>query len=60
MLILVDKPISVEDKNTKSYVPLISKLFLSGRAWLDEGPNDPQFCDLAHPTGMEMDGKTFE
>lgn len=47
-------------KNTKSYVPVISKLFLSGRGWLDEGPNDPQFCDLAQLTGMEMDGKNFE
>lgn len=47
-------------KNTKSYVPVISKLFLSGRGWLDEGPNAPQFCDLAQLTGMEMDGKDFE
>lgn len=47
-------------KNTKSYVPVVSKLFLSGRGWLDEGPNAPQFCDLAQLTGMEMDGKDFE
>jgi peptidoglycan-N-acetylglucosamine deacetylase len=47
-------------ENTKSYVPVISKLFLSGRGWLDEGPNAPQFCDLAKLTGMEMDGKDFE
>jgi peptidoglycan-N-acetylglucosamine deacetylase len=47
-------------ENTKSYVPVISKLFLSGRGWLDEGPNAPQFCDLAQLTGMEMDGKDFE
>ena len=46
--------------NTKSYVPVVSKLFLSGRGWLDEGPNAPQFCDLAQLTGMEMDGKDFE
>lgn len=45
--------------NTKSYVPVVSKLFLSGRGWLDEGPNAPQFCDLAQLTGMEMDGKDF-
>lgn len=47
-------------KNTRSYVPVVSKLFLSGRGWLDEGPNDPQFCDPAQLTGMEMDGKEFE
>lgn len=47
-------------KNTRSYVPVVSKLFLSGRGWLDEGPNAPQFCDPAQLTGMEMDGKEFE
>ena len=47
-------------ENTKSYVPVVSKLFLSGRGWLDEGPNAPQFCDLAQLTGMEMDGKDFD
>jgi peptidoglycan/xylan/chitin deacetylase (PgdA/CDA1 family) len=45
--------------NTKSYVPVVAKLFLSGRGWLGEGPNDPAFCDLAQLTGMEMDGKEF-
>jgi peptidoglycan/xylan/chitin deacetylase (PgdA/CDA1 family) len=46
--------------NTKSYVPIVAELFLSGRGWLDEGPNDPTFCDFAQLTGMEMDGKEFE
>ena len=46
--------------NTKSYVPLVAELFLLGRGWLDEGPNDPGFCDFAQLTGMEMDGKNFE
>jgi peptidoglycan/xylan/chitin deacetylase (PgdA/CDA1 family) len=45
--------------HTKSYVPLVAELFLSGRGWLDEGPNDPAFCDPAQLTGMEMDGKDF-
>ncbi len=45
---------------TKSYVPVIAKLFLTGRGWLDEGPNDPAFCDFAQLTGIEMDGKDFE
>lgn len=47
-------------RNTKSYVPLIADLFIAGRGWLDEGPNDPTFCDLAQLTGMEMDGKEFD
>jgi peptidoglycan/xylan/chitin deacetylase (PgdA/CDA1 family) len=45
---------------TKSYVPVVAELFLSGRLWLSEGPNDPGFCDLAQLTGIEMDGKNFE
>lgn len=46
--------------STKSYVPLVATQFLAGRGWLDEGPNDPAFCDLAQLTGIEMDGKDFE
>jgi peptidoglycan/xylan/chitin deacetylase (PgdA/CDA1 family) len=46
--------------NTRSYVPVVAKLFGSGRGWLDEGPNDPAFCDFAQLTGMEMDGKDFD
>lgn len=45
---------------TKSYVPEVAKLSLSGRGWMDEGPNDPFFCDFAQLTGMEMDGKEFD
>jgi peptidoglycan-N-acetylglucosamine deacetylase len=47
-------------KETKSYVPVIADLFFTGRGWLDEGPNDPQFCDFAQLTGIESDGKDFE
>ena len=46
--------------NTKSYVPVVASLFESGRGWLDEGPNDPSFCDMAQLTGMELDGKSFD
>ena len=45
---------------TESYVPLVSAMFETGRTWMDEGPNDPVYCDLAQLTGMELDGKTFE
>lgn len=45
--------------STQSYVPLIDELFLTGRGWLDEGPNDPLFADMAQLLGQEMDGKEF-
>ena len=47
-------------KKTKSYIPLIADKFETGRGWLDEGPNDPSYCDMAQLTGMELDGKSFE
>ncbi|GAA4448636.1 polysaccharide deacetylase family protein [Nibrella saemangeumensis] len=46
-------------RDTKSYVPIVADLFRAGRGWLDEGPNDPAFCDMAQLYGMEMDGKDF-
>ena len=46
--------------NAKSYIPLVASMFETGRGWLDEGPNDPGFCDMAQLTGMELDGKTFK
>ena len=46
--------------NTKSYVPLIAELFTSGRGWLDENVNDPNYADFAQLLGMESDGKDFE
>jgi len=45
---------------TSSYVPLISAMFETGRTWMNEGPNDPVYCDLARLTGMELDGKSFK
>src|SRR3954470_10274405 len=48
------------DTNTKSYVPLISQMFILGRGWRDEAMNDPAFCDMAQISGIEMDGKSFE
>ncbi len=44
----------------RSYVPVVNDLFVTGRGWLDEGSNDPVFCDLSQLTGMESDGKNFE
>jgi peptidoglycan-N-acetylglucosamine deacetylase len=45
---------------TRSYVPTVAKMFLLGRGWLDEAPNDPRYCNFAQLTGVEMDGKSFE
>src|SRR5258705_7925054 len=47
-------------RDTKSYVPVVPELFLFGRVWLDEGRNDPAFCDLAQPTGMEREEKDLD
>ena len=46
--------------NTKSYVPLIAELFLTGRGFLEETPNDPGYTDFTQLTGIEMDGKDFD
>ncbi len=48
------------DTNTRSYVPLVAKMFIVGRGWRDEAMNDPGFCDLAQVSGIEMDGKNFD
>jgi len=45
---------------TKSYVPLVSKMFIAGRGWRDEAPNDPLHANFTQLTGVEMDGKSFE
>ena len=45
---------------TRSYIPLISEMFETGRGWLNECPDDPLFCDMSQLTGMELDGKSFE
>ena len=47
-------------KNTQSYIPVVAEIFLSGRGWLAESPNDPSYCDMAQLTGIEMDGKDFD
>lgn len=47
------------ETKTKSYVPLVSKMFVAGRGWRDEAPNDPAHCNFPQLTGVEMDGKDF-
>ena len=48
------------EAKTKSYVPTVSKMFVAGRGWRDEAPNDPIHCNFAQLTGVEMDGKDFD
>jgi len=42
-----------------SIVPLVNELFLAGRGWLNEGPNDPAFVDRAQLFGYPMDDVAF-
>ncbi len=46
-------------RNLKSYVPLVAELFVAGRGWLDEAPNDPLFCDLAQTLAVRCDNVAF-
>ncbi len=46
--------------DTRSYVPVAARLFVTARGWLDEAPNDPAYVDFAQITGLESDGKDFE
>lgn len=46
--------------HTQSYVPLIAKHFDSGRTWLDETANNPNFTDFAQLTGLRIDGMSFD
>jgi peptidoglycan-N-acetylglucosamine deacetylase len=45
--------------NTRSYVPLVARLFASGRLWRCEDTNDPLRYDPAQVMALELDGKTF-
>jgi beta-glucosidase len=47
-------------RDLKSYVPLVAELFTAGRGWLDEGSNDPVFCDLAQVLGFPSDNVGFD
>jgi peptidoglycan/xylan/chitin deacetylase (PgdA/CDA1 family) len=47
-------------EQTRSYVPLVAKRFLSGRGYLDEAANDPEVCDLAQLMGTGFDGLSYE
>lgn len=46
--------------DTRSYVPLVASLFLTGRGAYNETPNDPLFCDFAQLASIDMDAKSFD
>jgi peptidoglycan/xylan/chitin deacetylase (PgdA/CDA1 family) len=46
-------------RDARSVVPLVHELFLAGRGWLDEAPNDPAFVDRAQAFGYPMDDVEF-
>lgn len=47
-------------KKTKSYVPIVAKLFKVSRDWAQETSNNPMFTDMARITAISMDNKSFE
>ena len=47
-------------RRLQSYVPLVAGMFVAGRGWMDEAPNDPSFCDLAQVLAVESDNKGFD
>jgi peptidoglycan/xylan/chitin deacetylase (PgdA/CDA1 family) len=47
-------------RNVQSYVPLVAELFLIGRGWLNEDPNDPLFFDMAQTLAVPSDRLDFD
>ena len=47
-------------EGVRSYVPVVARLFRSGRLYMGEDSNDPAFCDLAQLQGVNLDGLTFD
>jgi len=47
-------------RTVRSTIPLVAERFVAGRGWLDEGANDPSYCDLAQIYAMELDGLGIE
>ena len=45
---------------TTSYIPVVARLFLAGRGFYDEVPNDLGVLDLGRVLGVSSDDKSFE
>ena len=46
--------------NAESVIPLVARLFQTGRGWLDETANDPTYVDMAQVRGIPMDERDFD
>jgi peptidoglycan-N-acetylglucosamine deacetylase len=46
-------------EGVRSYVPVVARLFRSGRLYMGEDSNDPAFCDLAQLLGVNLDQESF-
>jgi peptidoglycan/xylan/chitin deacetylase (PgdA/CDA1 family) len=44
----------------RSFVPLVSRLFLAGRGFMWETHNHPDYCELGHLAGFFSDGYTLK
>jgi peptidoglycan/xylan/chitin deacetylase (PgdA/CDA1 family) len=47
-------------EGVRSYVPVVARLFRTGRLYMGEDSNDPAFCDLAQLLAVSLDGLAFE
>ena len=47
-------------EGVRSYVPVVARLFRTGRLYMGEDSNDPAFCDLAQLLAVNLDGLPFE
>jgi len=47
-------------EGVRSYVPVVARLFRTGRLYMGEDSNDPAFCDLAQLLAVSLDGLSFE
>jgi peptidoglycan-N-acetylglucosamine deacetylase len=47
-------------EGVRSYVPVVARLFRTGRLYMGEDSNDPAFCDLAQLLAVNLDGLAFE
>jgi peptidoglycan/xylan/chitin deacetylase (PgdA/CDA1 family) len=43
----------------RSYVPVVARLFRTGRLYMGEDSNDPAFCDPAQLLAVNLDGLSF-
>jgi peptidoglycan/xylan/chitin deacetylase (PgdA/CDA1 family) len=46
-------------EGVRSYVPVVARLFRSGRMYMGDAANDPAFCDLAQLMAVNLDGLSF-